>query len=201
MLATATPISADCDAAVRPAARTSGRRRSRSFGMPTAASRRARRESRPSPPSTRVDRVGRHAEQHARGRSRPGAACSAASGSAPRSGASSVGRLAHVELARLAVLELDRGDAEALLLRLDVARRDAQPLLGRADVHVARGHVGDDGDEGVVVGRHACRGTPRGPTRCRGGSCPRRRSPRSRAKSRLSSARLTVIGVARPGRS
>jgi hypothetical protein len=38
MLATATPIRADCEAAVSPAVRTSGRRRSRSFGMPTVAS-------------------------------------------------------------------------------------------------------------------------------------------------------------------
>ena len=64
------------------------------------------------------------------------------------------GRLAHVELARLAVLELDRGDAQALLLRLDVPRRHAQALFRGADVDVARGHVGDDRDERVVVGGH-----------------------------------------------
>ena len=38
MLATATPMRADWEAAASPAARTSGRRRSRSFGIPTATS-------------------------------------------------------------------------------------------------------------------------------------------------------------------
>ena len=51
MLATATPMSSDWDAAARPAARTSGRRRSRSFGMPTATSPGAEGIA-PSPPST-----------------------------------------------------------------------------------------------------------------------------------------------------
>src|SRR5208283_6125607 len=37
-VALATPMSADCEAAASPAARTSGRRRNRSRGMPTATS-------------------------------------------------------------------------------------------------------------------------------------------------------------------
>ena len=72
-------------------------------------------------------------------------------------------RLAHVELARLAVLELDRGDAQALLLRLDVAPGHPDALLGRADVDVGRRDVGDDGHQRVVVGRD--RVEVRGPVR------------------------------------
>ena len=102
-------------------------------------------------------------------------------------------RLLDVELADLAVLELDGRDAQALLLRREVLLRDVDALLRGPDVDVVRRHVGDDRDERVVVGGD------RAEVGRRSDSMPRRILPQTsssqvRAKPRLSVATLSVVG-------
>ena len=70
-------------------------------------------------------------------------------------------------------------------------------LLEGADADVVRRHLGQQAHQHVVVVGDRRRAAPRRPTRCRGGTCPRRRAPRRR-RSRAPGRRRCCRGPRSP---
>ena len=146
----ATPMRAHWAAAWSSALRMSGRRRSRSAGMPTATSSGASGMAERSP-SRRSRLRGRHAEQGAeRVLGLPEAGLDLGNGGlgAPQLGE----RLLHVALAGGPALETGLGDPQAFFLNDHVVPGDPQALLEGADEHVGARHVGREAHQGIVVG-------------------------------------------------